>query len=105
MAENDGPGSRPEPVHRAGTAGTGSWSRPALGSTGALGTSSSPWRGWLRFGQVACRMLAADRLSAGIGLVPPSPAASGFTTRDRPHKGHMTAHTIGGWPGRPVLAR
>src|SRR5262245_58224798 len=29
---------------------------------------------------------------------------AGFTTRDGPHEGHMTAHTIGGWPGWPVLA-
>jgi hypothetical protein len=29
----------------------------------------------------------------------------GCTTRDRPHEGHMTAHTIGGWLGRQEMVQ
>src|SRR5262245_13687982 len=64
----------------AGPAGTGPRSRPASGSRGMRRASGSPWWLWLRFGQVACRILAADQLG-GAGIA----AGSTITSASRVH--------------------
>src|SRR5262249_41272245 len=85
----------------AGPAGTETQSRAAPGSRGMLGASWPPWgcgpgcpvpaRGWL--------------LVRSAGVVPPSPAASGFTTRDRPHENpHEDPHEWTGLPPVVVMA-